>query len=260
MTKRHSIFGVRRQPAGVDSPPSADYPLTIFMDESGNGDEALPLIVGAVCLDVDAADVEQAARALYEELSAREALTGYESYDKFVAKGFHASTDPYEVSVPFLELLQRTIGFKVYMVMTDRSTLRPLTEKQQVAVLYEILLGDILIRYKNYRELYCYIEGNDALGGLVRSLPSGARIRAADKLDRQITLPALKVNMIPKADSMSMALVDYAMMAVSRWARVEFARDMKQRGYREFRQVEPTISHLSSLELGTISARRFGLH
>src|SRR5690242_6870157 len=50
--------------------------VKIFMDESGNGDPSLPLIIGAVELGEDAGDIEEKIQNLYKSLSARSNLVG----------------------------------------------------------------------------------------------------------------------------------------------------------------------------------------
>ena len=101
--------------------------ISIYMDESGNGNPDQPLIVGAVVADTNALDIEAEIRQLYRELSARRSLKGHPGFDKFRRNGFHASTDPPEVSQPFIELIQRSIGFKVFLVVPF-SALRTATE------------------------------------------------------------------------------------------------------------------------------------
>lgn len=260
MKKGYSIYGNRRRIKEVDAPPNPDYPIRLYMDESGNGNNDLPLIAGAVASELDANEIEQKARNLYDDLCARDIFDGYGSFDEFREVGFHAATDPYEVAVPFFDLMQREIGYKLYMVMTDRSTLRPLAEKQQIAHLYEILLADLLIQYKNYPLILCSVEENEGFGSMIRELPARSRARALSKIDKDIPLPRLEFELIPKKEIVSMAIVDYGMMAVSRWTRTGYDRDLGKRGYREFRQVEPTISILASLEKGIISTRKRDLH
>src|SRR5580692_7029832 len=80
--------------------------VKLFMDESGNGNDSQPLIVGAVELGDDADDVEEQVRALYKRLSARSNLAGMPGFEEFCKEGFHSATDPVEVSVPFLELIR----------------------------------------------------------------------------------------------------------------------------------------------------------
>ena len=83
--------------------------VKLFMDESGNGNTSQPLIVGAVELGDDADDVEEQVRDLYKRLCARSSLAGLPSFEKFRKNGFHSSTDPLDVSGPFLELIRASL-------------------------------------------------------------------------------------------------------------------------------------------------------
>ena len=80
--------------------------MKLFMDESGNGNTSQPLIVGAVELGEDAEDIEQQVRDLYKRLCAKSSFVGHPGFEKFRKNGFHSSTDPLDVSGPFLELIR----------------------------------------------------------------------------------------------------------------------------------------------------------
>jgi len=62
--------------------------------------------------------------------------------------------------------------------------------------------------------------------------------------------------MVQKGESMSLAIIDYVMMAVSRWIRSEYSRDISKREYRAFREISPTLSLLYSLESGLLLNRK----
>jgi hypothetical protein len=230
------------------------------MDESGNGHPTQPLIVGAVETDEDWEEIEGRIQELHRRLSARRSLHGLRSFEDFRRHGFHASTDPLEVSGPFLELMQ-DLSFKAYILLTDRTDARAgETEIDKLAFMYESLLGDLLIRHRSKSELWCCIEQNDGIRQLVRDLPENAILRAHKKLGRRTPLPRLEVVMLAKTEAMSMAIVDYVMLAVSRWIRSGGSTNPADRPYRAFREIEPFISVLYSMEHGLISSRKAPLH
>jgi hypothetical protein len=66
--------------------------------------------------------------------------------------------------------------------------------------------------------------------------------------------------MAAKKEAMPLAIVDYIMLAISRWIRSDSKVDPADRNYRAFREVEPSISVLYSLEQGLISSRNTPLH
>jgi len=234
--------------------------IRVYMDESGNGNESQPLIVGAVVADLEASEIEARIQDLYRDLSVSRSWAGLPSFEEFRATGFHASSDPWEVSGPFLALIQEGGGFKAYMLMTDRTNVPTLSENERIAMMYEVLLGDLLIRYHRSSEIVCYIEQNDGLRGLAQTLPAAAKRRALARLDREAPLPKTTVSMVRKTEVMSMAIVDYIMHAVSGWIRSAYQQEPKDRKYRAFREVEPLVSLLYSLERGRLVSRSMPLH
>lgn len=230
------------------------------MDESGNGNLSQPLIVGAVELGDDADDVEEQIRALYKRLSARSSLAGMPGFEEFRKKGFHSATDPVEVSGPFMELI-RSLIFRAYMVVTDRTRVPGETELQRIEYMYIKLLSDLLIRHRSDEsELFCYIEQNEGMGPIVDRLPDTATKRAYATLGKVTPLPELKINVVSKTECMSAAIIDYVMSAVTRWIRAGYPTDSEKWHYRGFREIESFISVLYSFELGRLASRKDPLH
>jgi hypothetical protein len=234
--------------------------VKILMDESGNGNGPRPLIVGAVELGDDADDVEQLVRDLYKRLGTRRDLAGMPGFEEFREKGFHSATDPVEVSVPCLELI-RSLIFRAYLVVTDRTRVPGRTELQRIEYMYVKLLSDLLIRYRNDEsELICCIEQNQGLGPIVDRLPDTATKRAYATLGKVAQLPELKISIVTKTECMSAAIVDYVMSAVTRWIQDGSPADAGKRSTRGFRQIEPFISVLYSFEHGRLASRKEPLH
>jgi hypothetical protein len=229
------------------------------MDESGNGNSSQPLIVGAVELGDDADDIEQRVRELYKRLCAKSSFVGLPGFDMFRIHGFHSSTDPREVSGPFLELM-RVLFFKAYIVVTDRTSVPGHTEADRIELMYAKMLGDLLIHHRHESELACNIEQSDGMGSIIRRLPDSAIRRAHETLGKAADLPRLKITMVAKMDCMSMAIVDYVMSAVTRWLQAGRPTNAKDWPYRAFREIEPFISVLYSFEHGRIASRKDRLH
>jgi hypothetical protein len=198
--------------AGPHERPNA---VKIFMDESGNGNTSQPLTVGAVELGDDADDVEQRIRNLHKRLCARNSFAGHPGFEDFHKYGFHSSTDPQDVSGPFRELI-RTLFFRTYMVVTDRTSVPGNTEAERIEFMYVKLLSDLLIRHRDEPEFLCYIEQSEGMGSIIRRLPDSATRRAHETLGKAAHLPQPKIDMVAKADYMSMAIIDYVMSAVTR--------------------------------------------
>jgi hypothetical protein len=233
--------------------------VKLFMDESGNGNSSQPLIVGAVELGDDADDIERRVRNLHKRLCARSSLVGHPSFENFRKNGFHGSTDPLDVSGPFLELI-RALFFRTYMVVTDRTAVPGDTEAGRIEFMYVKLLSDLLIRHRGEPELLCYIEQSEGMGSIIRRLPDSATRRAYETLGKATPLPQLKITMVAKADYMSMAIVDYVMSAVTRWLQAGCLTNPRDWPYRAFREIEPFVSLIYSFEHGRISSRKVPLH
>ncbi|MCX2733499.1 hypothetical protein OOZ19_24920 [Saccharopolyspora sp. NFXS83] len=256
--KRRTIFSQKSTPDEVDGNALSLYPVKLYMDESGNGNQRDPLLVGGIVADIESESLESEVEQLYENLAARRYLRGYESFEKFREHGFHASSDSVEISVPFFRLIQESVAFKAYVYITDRSGLSPLSEVEQIKELYAALVSDNLIRYRREEEVFCYIEENSSLREFARQLPLIAPRKAVEKLGRKVSLPTLRVEMVKKREKILVSIIDYIMMAISRWARDQYLRDITKRGYRNFREVESTISLLYSVEHGVLLNRNSG--
>lgn len=248
--------------SGIPERIEGEHPTVhLYMDESGNGGApALPLIVGALAVDNYSHEIEVEVRRLHRELSARRDLRGTKYFEEFQRVGFHAKNDPPEIAGPFLKLMSELPGYRVSMAMTDRTTMARLAEVEQIKKLYDVVVSDNLLRYVGYGEVVCHIEENQALRGLRRELPERAQVEAHDKAGPSAVLPPLYVEMVAKSTIMSMAILDYTMMAVKRWADSRFEQDISKYPYRQFVGVQDRISVLYSLENGLILNRKTPLH
>ncbi|MFE2346951.1 hypothetical protein [Kitasatospora cineracea] len=233
--------------------------VKLFMDESGNGNASQPLIVGAVELSDDADQIEQRIRGLYKRLVARNSLSGLKSFEDFCRHGFHSSTDPKEVSGPFLELM-REIFFRAYMVVTDRTRIIGDTESERIEFMYVKLLSDLSIKHRREPELICYIEQSEGMEAIIGRLPDSVARKARKTVGKNISFPQLNITMVAKDAYMSTAIIDYVMAAVSRWLQADQSTQPKDWPYRAFREIEPSISLLYSFEHGRMASRKDPLH
>lgn len=225
------------------------------MDESGNGNPDLPLIVGAVELFDDAAEVEEKIQSLYRRLSTLNSLEGLDSFKEFCRQGFHYKNDPPEIKNPFLDLI-RTTAFKAYMVVTDRSGVPRVTESERVEFMYVKLLSDLLLKHHRETELFVTVEQSTEMKSIIQRLPSSATKQARETRVEARPLPQLNIEMVAKTDYMSIAIVDYVMGTAAKWLRENQSTDPAKWQYRSFRQIEPFVSVFYSFEHGLISSRR----
>ena len=229
--------------------------VKLFMDESGNGNPDLPLIVGAVELYDNADDVEESTRSLYQRLSANSSLEGLTSFEEFRRRGFHYKNDLPEIRTQFLELI-RTTSFRSYMVTTDRTGVAGETESEKIEFMYVKLLSDLLIRHRKQAELLVYIEQSQDMKSIIQRLPASTTEQAHKTLGKAKKLPNLNIEMVTKTDYMSMAIVDYVMAIAANWLRENRTIDPAKWQYRTFSQLEPFVSVLYSFEHGLISNRK----
>jgi hypothetical protein len=226
--------------------------LFVFLDESGNGNPDQPLLVGAVACDRELSTISSALKSRYLQLRARPGFQGMSRYDEFVKEGFHRSDDPYDVQASFIELLITTPGYKMFMVMTDRTTLTPDDETTQLRKMYEWLGMTLRRNFKHYATMQMTVENNDALRPLLPAI--------AEKLNSRPTgrhmLPRVSVSEGPKSPDSLLAISDYMMGVSAAWIRSGGSRDAASIAYRQFRDIEGGISLLYSLEQGVITSRR----
>jgi hypothetical protein len=240
---------------------AGDGAIQLYCDESGNhSPNSGVLIVGAVEILDDTSAVEESIRALWGDLSKRRYLEGHPGFERFKKDGFHAAYDPPEVANTFLDFLG-DVPFRAYMHMTDRSSSKAgATDQDRLRFMYTNLLGDLLLRFKSEQKLQCFFEANEEL----RSFFEVAWNDAAQKIKQRgvapETLPALSTQIVSKHNLMSMAIIDYVMVAVQRWASAGRPTSGREWPARAFRAVEPSISILLSLEEGPISSRKQPLH
>lgn len=226
------------------------------MDESGNGNRDQPLLIGAVVMDLEVNSIEDEIRQLHQELSARRSFKGHPGFEKFCARGFHASTDPPEIKARFTELLQRAAGFKVSLLATQQRPDNSADDRALILEMYQILVADLLLTYKDQNLLIVHIEDNEELRPLLRDLPRHATFRATIKIGRIASLPEIQVKIPKKGSVMSLAISDYVMLAASKWMRSNYTRDIKRQEFRGYREVEPAISVFYSLENGVVGNRK----
>lgn len=241
--------------SGSTFPGTTRNTVKLFMGESGNRDPGRPLIVETIELGDDADDVEESIRALHRRLSAMRSLDKLPGFEEFRRRGFYSENYPQQVSISFLELIRNTI-FRISAITTDRTKLSGITASNQINVMRVKLLSDLLIQHRNKPNILLHIEQSPAIQPLVRQLADNATKQAHKTLDTTAPLPQLTINMVTKADCMSMTIVDYTMSVIARWLRTGRTTNPEDQAYQDFREIEPFISVLYSLEHGRISSRK----
>jgi hypothetical protein len=228
--------------------------LFVFMDESGNGNPDQPLIVGAVVCDRDRSDLEAAIRSRYHQARARAGFQDMDRYEKFVKEGFHRSQDPFDVQANFIDLIISTAGFKIFMVVTDRTTASERSETEQLLALYIWLTNTICRRFRHVGTIHLIIEENESLRPVHPMIISTLNRWLSRSNGSQ--RPNVTLTESPKQTDSILAIADYAMGVTSAWIRSGGLRDPDKISYRQFRDIEGGISLLYSLEGGVMSSRK----
>jgi hypothetical protein len=122
--------------------------MKFLLDESGNNDTgSAVLIVGAVEFLDEVDKVEHEVVNLWTRLTSRGIHDGLPGFEQFKRHGFHASSDPVEVSGPFIDLMLAT-PFRAYLYVTDRtSTFAGADDAARIIYMYENLLAELLLRF-----------------------------------------------------------------------------------------------------------------
>jgi hypothetical protein len=225
------------------------------MDESGNNDGNALLVVGALATGYEFAQLEERVLDAYEEFAARRDLRGMASFEHFRRVGFHAAEDPREIQQAFIDEIGRWLGFKTFVVTTDRSRFAGRDETERLLVLYRILLRDVLLRFRHYGRVNLLVEENEQLRRHLRSLTEQLPGVVRQKAPRA-PVPEITATMVSKRNPHLLSVLDYVMAACVRWMKDGQPRDPQRWTFRQFLAVQPSISMLYSLEHGLISNRR----
>ncbi len=234
---------------------SADPPVRVLLDESGNNDGQALLLVGALTSSRDFSTLEQQVQDAFDDFAARRDLRGLPSFEHFLQVGFHAAEDPREIEQAFFDEISGWMGFKTFLVASDRSRLTGTDETQRLLELYRVLLPDVLLRLRNHDRVELLIEQNEQLRphlpALATELPDLVRRRAPTA-----SVPAVTAEMVAKRNPHALSVLDYVMAACARWLKAGRPRDPRTWSFRRFLAVQPSISMLYSLEDGLISNRK----
>lgn len=238
--------------ATLDRP--AAQPMRVLCDESGNNDGQGLLIVGALATSKAFDTLEEQVRTAFEDFASRRDLRGMASFEHFRAIGFHAAEDPREIQQAFFDEISGWLGFKTFLIATDRSRFDERTETDQLLALYQRLLTDVIVRFRHHERIEFLIEDNEQirpyLSELTHSLPERVRRRSPNT-----ETPSLSATMVAKRNPHSLGVLDYVMAACARWMKAGSPVDPQAWTYRQFIAVQPSISMLYSIEHGLISSR-----
>jgi hypothetical protein len=221
--------------------------VTVFCDESGNGNTG-HLVVAAVALENS--DISEAQRTLQAEHDRTIALaerSGILQTSGDPARGFHMSEDKWGVQSSVIEPLAQTLGRKVFVLTTDRTTVKSDKEIDHLLELYRKLGLTIVRRYSSYASIRFIVETNEEL------LPHMAALAAqwgTATRHGQVT-----AEQAPKSPDSLLAYADYFALPCASWLDNGMAPAATDARFMQFAKMLPNISLILSLEKGRLHSR-----
>jgi hypothetical protein len=207
----------------------------VLLDESGNFHATKALIVGALVLN-DYAQIESAAREMFDEMRASPELEDHKSFEKFLTEGFHYSSNPFEIQIDFMNRISRLHGYRMFFAFSQRERLPDLDDNDRSLVLYATMLVDV-ISYIRTPKIVFLFEHNAELNPRFAGLVANARERAVAR-NRRREMPVVESRIAHKQDPLALGIVDYAMAVISNWIDADFTVDPDNKAFRMYRRFE----------------------
>lgn len=221
-----------------------------FLDESYD-----PLVAAAAVVveASDASSLNDEIVAAYERISGWHNMRGLPSFELFRREGFHATSNPPEVQIDFVNLLAGSTKFKSLIVYSDRSRRPDLSDKQRLMIVFDRLVRDVVRAYQQRPKVVLCFESAQEMDNYVERVV----IRAVDSLGR--ATPDVDIRFGPKRDPDLLAVPDYVLHVFGRW----FAKqdpgaqmvDPRDHASRSFRAILGSVSMARSLDDATVVRR-----
>lgn len=228
--------------------------ITVFLDESGNGNPDQPLVVCGIAVEAGlVGEFEERIRSAYQRVLARPTFRDAEDRERFRRTGFHRSLDLPEVGIEFVHLLSSTSIYKALIIATDRSTLTSDDEVDQLVELYVRLGGVLRRQFRPAPRVDLVIEQNEPL--LARMDEIRDRVNSRRNTHGR-SLPTVTVTQAAKSPDSVLAAADGLALVASQWLQAGRATDARKFQYRAYVETEAAISWFCSLEHGVLSTRR----
>lgn len=235
-------------PLGARQP---DGSVFVFLDESYDP------VVAACAVVVESSDASRLnseIAATYDRVQSWYHLGGMPSFEEFRQRGFHATSDPYEVRVAFVAFLAEALNFKSLIVYSDGSTRKDLSDKKRLIVVFEQLLRDVLGAYRSRPKIVFYFESAQAMDKYLERLVA----RTVQSFGRRT--PEIEINFGTKRAPDLLATADYVLHIFNQWLATqgddeEFTLKPEDHQSRSFKAILGSISMARSLEHDLIVRR-----
>jgi hypothetical protein len=218
--------------------------VEVFIDESAfSGPDRT--LAGAIVLQNDRADIDDRIQSLYEELAELFFLDDERSFKKFLKHGFHAADDPLEISAPFIQLISRYPGTKLFIEWSDHTSRPDLQTCELIELLEVRLVETILRKYRRVPHIRFTFERNPELDGHFGAIVEAGRRRTRYTGETSIELGG-------KMEPPALAVVDYALVTFGR----TLQDDPQPHQLRTWRAIRPLVSSIRNLDRGGIDLKR----
>lgn len=185
-----------------------DGSVFVFLDESY---DPLVAAAGVVVEASDAQRLETEIASNFVRMRGWYQLSTLDSFQEFRRRGFHASSNPFEIRVAFVAYLAEALNFKSFIVYSDRSERPDLSDKQRLMVAIDQLVRDLLRKYRNRSKIIFYFESAQAMDPFVRKVV----LRAMKRVGKH--RPVVDVRFGTKRDPDLLAIPDYVLHVFGAW-------------------------------------------
>jgi hypothetical protein len=219
-------------------------------------DESYAPFVAAGAVVVESADVRRMdsdIEATYDRVQSWYHMGGMPSFEEFRRRGFHATSDPFEVRSAFVAFLSEALNFKSLIVYSDASARPDLSEKKRLMIVFDQLVRDVLGAYRSRPKITFYFESAESMDRYVERLVA----RAAHSLGRRT--PDIDVRFGTKRQPDLLAVPDYVLHIFNQWLSSQEGDDLTLRPEdhrsRSFKAILGSISAARSLDDGRVVRR-----
>ncbi|MBM0123430.1 hypothetical protein [Pimelobacter simplex] len=185
-----------------------DGSIFVFLDEA-----YAPYVAyaGVVLEASDAQRLERKIEEDFERMRGWHHLKGLPSFEKFRARGFHASENPPEIQAAFIAFLSETLNFKSMIVYSDRSERPDLSDKKRLMIVLDHLVRDILRKYRRRPKVVLYFESAQAMDPFIHRV--AIRAARAESNGKQ----RVEIRFGTKRDPDLLAVPDYVLRVFGKW-------------------------------------------
>lgn len=224
-------------------------------------DESFAPVVAACAVIVESSDMarmDSTIEATYNRVQGWYHLGGMPSFEEFRRRGFHATSDPFEVRVAFTAFLAEVLNFKSMIVYSDRTLRSDLSDKKRLIITFDQLVRDVLGAYRSRPKVTFYFESAQGMDKYLERLV----LRADRSFGRRG--PDIEVRFGTKKQPHLLAVPDYVLHIFNQWLAMQEEErsvlDPANHESRSFKAILGSISMARSLDSNSVVRRTHDAH